>query len=207
LKDKLLRVYRRLLKAYGPPDRPGLDPVSEMVSTILSQNTNDSNRDRAYDRLRARFPAWEEVRDASLAEVEGAIRPAGLSAQKAPRIQHALRTVTARAGRLSLDFLRDLPVEEARAWLTSINGIGPKTAAIILLFSLDMPAFPVDTSRHRPPRDHRSARKCRAGSRDSRGSRAARDLPAAAHAAHHARPPDLPRAEAGVHGVSGDGPV
>jgi endonuclease-3 len=89
------------------------------------------------------------VRDAPLAEVEEAIRPAGLSAQKAPRIQHALRTVTKKAGRLSLDFLRDLPVEEARAWLTSINGIGPKTAAIILLFSLGMPAFPVDTHIHR----------------------------------------------------------
>jgi len=149
LKNKLLRVYRRLLKTYGTPDRPGLDPVSEMVSTILSQNTNDTNRDRAYERLRARFPAWEDVRDAPLAEVEEAIRPAGLSAQKAPRIQHALRTVTEKAGRLSLDFLRDLPVEEARAWLTSINGIGPKTAAIILLFSLDMPAFPVDTHVHR----------------------------------------------------------
>ena len=78
-----------------------------------------------------------------------AIRPAGLAVQKAPRIQTALRTITERAGTLSLEFLRDLPLEEARAWLRSIDGIGPKTAAIVLLFSLDRPAFPVDTHIHR----------------------------------------------------------
>jgi endonuclease-3 len=142
-------VYRRLLAVYGVPERPLLDPVSETVSTILSQNTSDVNRDRAYERLRARFPDWEAVRTAPLDDVREAIRPAGLSDVKAPRIQAALETIRARAGALDLSFLRAMPVDEARAWLTAIKGIGPKTASIILLFALDMPAFPVDTHVHR----------------------------------------------------------
>ena len=96
-------VHRALLAAYGEPAwRPHLDPVSELVSTILSQNTNDVNRDVAYDRLRARLPTWELVRDA--------IRPAGLANQKGPRIQEALRTITLERGELDLDFLADWPM-------------------------------------------------------------------------------------------------
>ncbi|GAB4541504.1 MAG: endonuclease III [Anaerolineae bacterium] len=150
LKTKAEIIYQRLMDIYGNPEwRPHLDPISEVVSTILSQNTSDVNRDRAFERLRARFATWEDVRDGPLEVIEEAIRPAGLSVQKAPRIQGALAFITQERGELSLDFLKDMSVPEAKAWLTQIKGIGPKTAAIILLFSLGMPAFPVDTHVHR----------------------------------------------------------
>jgi endonuclease-3 len=126
-----------------------MDPVSELVSTILSQNTNDVNRDVAFERLRSRLPTWEQVRDADVEAVIEAIRPAGLANQKGPRIQEALRFITQERGELDLGFLADWPVEEAKAWLSSIRGVGPKTAAIVLLFSLGRPAFPVDTHVHR----------------------------------------------------------
>ncbi len=145
-----MEIHRRLAALFGTPRRTGrLDPVSELVSTIISQNTSDVNRDRAFARLRARFPTWEAVRDGDVREVREAIRPAGLSEVKAPRIQDALRRVTAKAGGLSLGFLGDMSVDEAKAWLTSIRGVGPKTAAIVLLFSFGRPAFPVDTHIHR----------------------------------------------------------
>jgi endonuclease-3 len=143
-------VHTALLKAYGEPVwRNPLPALDELVSTILSQNTNDLNRDRAFEALRARFPSWEAVRDAPEAEVVDAIRPAGLANQKGPRIQAVLRAITAERGALNLDFLRDLPVAEARDWLTQFKGVGPKTAAIVLLFALGRPAFPVDTHVHR----------------------------------------------------------
>jgi len=150
LLDKTSKVHQRLLQAYGEPTwRPHLDPVSELVSTILSQNTNDVNRDVAFDRLRARLPTWEAVRDADVEAVIEAIRPAGLANQKGPRIQQALRFITEERGKLDLGFLAEWPLEEAKAWLSSIKGVGPKTAAIVLLFSLGRPAFPVDTHVHR----------------------------------------------------------
>jgi endonuclease-3 len=143
-------VHRRLLEAYGEPAwRPTLDPVSELVSTILSQNTNDVNRDVAFNRLRADLPTWEQVRDADVDRVIEDIRPAGLANQKGPRIQAALRHITRERGELTLDFLADWPVPDAKAWLLAIKGVGPKTAAIVLLFSLGRPAFPVDTHVHR----------------------------------------------------------
>ncbi len=149
-REKTIRVHQRLLEEYGEPTwRPPLDAVSELVSTILSQNTNDVNRDVAFDRLRSRLPTWEEVRDAEQATVIEAIRPAGLANQKGPRIQEALRLITRERGELELDFLADWPVEEAKNWLSAINGVGPKTAAIVLLFALGRPAFPVDTHVHR----------------------------------------------------------
>lgn len=148
--SKTIQVHQRLLEAYGEPTwRPHLDPVSELVSTILSQNTNDVNRDVAFERLRARLPTWEQVRDADVEEVIEAIRPAGLANQKGPRIQEALCFVTQERGALELDFLSDWPTDDAKAWLSSMNGVGPKTAAIVLLFSLGKPAFPVDTHVHR----------------------------------------------------------
>ncbi len=144
------RVHAALLATYGQPvwrrEMPALD---ELVSTILSQNTNDLNRDRAFESLRAHFSSWEAVRDAPEAAVVAAIRPAGLANQKGPRIQQVLRAITAQRGALDLEFLRDLPVDQARAWLTQFKGVGPKTAAIVLLFSLGLPAFPVDTHVHR----------------------------------------------------------
>lgn len=145
-----LRVHELLLEHYGEPTwRHPLPPIDELVSTILSQNTNDTNRDRAFEALRAKFPTWEAVRDAPTTEVIDAIRPAGLANQKGPRIQAVLRAISAERGALDLEFLKALPVDEARAWLTKFNGVGPKTAAIVLLFSLGRPAFPVDTHVHR----------------------------------------------------------
>lgn len=149
LRRKAARIHALLLQEYGTPRWTRLDGVSEMVATILSQNTNDGNRDLAYTRLRARFNTWEDVRDAKTDDIVEAIRPAGLANQKGPRIQQALRRITEERGSLNIDFLAALPVDEARAWLTSINGIGPKTAAIVLLFCYDRPAFPVDTHVHR----------------------------------------------------------
>ena len=149
LKRKARTIHEKLLAVYGLPQWTKLDGVSELVSTILSQNTNDGNRDLAYSRLRARFATWDIVRDATAEAVVEAIKPAGLANQKGPRIQAALRRITAERGELNIDFLAELPVEQARAWLLSINGIGPKTAAIVLLFCYGMPAFPVDTHVHR----------------------------------------------------------
>jgi endonuclease-3 len=143
-------VHRRLLDFYGQPAwRNPLQPVDELVSTILSQNTNDINRDRAFESLRRDFPSWEAVRDATPGSVIAAIRPAGLANQKGPRIQQVLRDITSERGSLGLDFLKDMPLEEARAWLKKFKGVGPKTAAIVLLFSLGRPAFPVDTHIYR----------------------------------------------------------
>jgi endonuclease-3 len=143
-------IYRRLLAAYGEPTwRNPLPPLDELVSTILSQNTNDANRDRAFARLKAMFASWEAVRDAEPARVIEAIRPAGLANQKGPRIQAILQAISAQHGGLDLDFLRQIPPDEVRQRLLAFKGIGPKTAAIVMLFSLDMPAFPVDTHIYR----------------------------------------------------------
>ncbi len=148
--DKALQVHRRLIEALGKPERKTrLDPISQLVCTIISQNTNDVLRDQAYDGLRSRFPTWEQVRDAPSEQIVEAIKIAGLSQRKGPRIQQALQRITEERGELSLEFLNELSVDEAKAWLTSSKGIGPKTAAIILLFAMDRPAFPVDTHVHR----------------------------------------------------------
>jgi endonuclease-3 len=145
-----LEVHRRLIDLYGEPDwRPHMDPISELVSTILSQNTNDVNRDRAFRQLRERFPTWEAVRDAEVEEVKEAIQVSGLANHKGPAIVRALKYISEQRGELALTFLADMPVDEAKAWLTAIKGVGPKTASIVLLFSLGRPAFPVDTHVHR----------------------------------------------------------
>ncbi len=150
LRQKYRRLADLLNEAYGHPQwRQPLPPVDELVSTILSQNTSDTNRDRAFERLKGRFPTWEAVRDAPTQEVIDAIRPAGLANQKGPRIQDSLRYLTETQDNISLDHLADMPIEDAKRWLTAIKGIGPKTAAIILLFSMNKPAFPVDTHIHR----------------------------------------------------------
>lgn len=144
------RVMDILTQTYGYPTwRQHLPPVDELVSTILSQSTSDTNRDKGFYALKAQFPDWESVRDAPVEALENAIRPAGLARQKAPRIKKALEHVTTRVGDLNLDFLAELPIDEAKAWLTEIEGVGPKTAAIILLFCFNRPAFPVDTHVHR----------------------------------------------------------
>jgi endonuclease-3 len=144
------RIHQALLNAFGKPTwRNPLPAIDELVSTMLSQNTNDLNRDRAFEALRLKFPSWQAVRDAKKAEVIRAIRPAGLANQKGPRIQQVLRLITRQRGSLDLGFLADLPVDEARRWLMQFKGVGTKTAAIVLLFSLGRPAFPVDTHIYR----------------------------------------------------------
>jgi len=139
-----------LLDEFGMPAwRPHLSPVGELISTILSQNTNDINRDIAYDSLREKYPAWEGVRDAPENQIIAAIKTAGLANQKGPAIQNALRVITEERGKIELDFLKTKTSQGAAEWLEKLKGVGPKTAAIVLLFSLEMPAFPVDTHVHR----------------------------------------------------------
>lgn len=150
IEEKAGVVHRRLMALYGSPEwRLPLTGIDELVSTILSQNTNDKNRDVAYFALKEAFPDWESVRDADPSEVIDAIRPAGLANQKGPRIQAVLREISEERGSLDLSFLKTWPVDEAHAWLTRFNGVGPKTASIVLLFALGLPAFPVDTHIYR----------------------------------------------------------
>jgi endonuclease III len=144
--DWAAEIYRRLLAAYGTPDwRPHYGPVDELVMTILSQNTSDINSGRAFESLRARYPTWQAVLAAPVDELAETIRSGGLGQQKAPRIQAALARILVERGDFNLDFLADIPRDEALAWLTSFNGVGPKTASIVLLFCFGLPAFPVDT--------------------------------------------------------------
>jgi endonuclease-3 len=150
---KLGIVHQRLVETYGRLTvAPSGDPLDELIGTILSQNTSDVNSGRAYAQLRAVYPTWEEVLDTSDDELYEAIKLAGLGRIKAPRIKNTLREILKRRGELSLDFLEDLPLEQSKRWLTSLDGIGPKTAACVLLFALGKPALPVDTHVHRVSR-------------------------------------------------------
>ena len=150
LSQRAWNIHERLLDFYGYPEwRNPLPPLDELISTILSQNTNDKNRDHAFKALQARFSSWEAVRDADKDMVIDTIRSAGLANQKGPRIQDLLRQITAERGALDLSFLNDLSTKEASDWLLKFKGVGPKTAAIVLQFSLAKPAFPVDTHIYR----------------------------------------------------------
>jgi endonuclease-3 len=136
-------IRERLRTVYGVPAWPPHgQPLDELVLTVLSQSTNDRNRDVAYERLRERFPTWEEVRDAPVEEVEEAIRPGGISHVKSRRIQRILEALPED---LDLSFLRDMPIEEARAYLCALPGVGRKTAACVLLFAYGLRDVPVDT--------------------------------------------------------------
>ena len=141
-------VLERLRAHHGDPAacRPN-DPLAELVQTILSQHTSDRNTERAFASLWARFGSWEAVRTAPVADVADAIRSGGLAEIKAPRIVAALETILARRGELSLDYLGDLDTDAARAELTAIAGVGPKTAACVLLFALNKPALPRQSTR------------------------------------------------------------
>jgi endonuclease-3 len=153
LRRRVDRELDRLEKAFGRPRlERRLSPLDELILTILSQHTNDVNRDRAYDSLRRRFPAWEEALLARPVEIEEAIRVGGLARTKSRVIQVVLRTVLRDQGRLDLSVLKTLPVEEARAYLRRLKGVGEKTACCVLLFACGRPAFPVDTHIHRVAR-------------------------------------------------------
>ena len=150
--DKALTVHRLLVEEYGEREWRPRDPLSVLISAILSQNTSDVNRDQAWRRLKERFSTWEDVLTANPTDIAEAIRPGGLADIKAPRILEILRTIKRERGELTLDFLAEMEVDEAKRWLISLNGVGPKTAAIVLLFALGKPAFPVDTHVHRVSR-------------------------------------------------------
>lgn len=143
-------IVQRLSALYGDPVwRPHGDPMTELVLTILSQNTSDTNSGRAFIKLVRRFPDWVLLREAPVSEIEREIAVGGLAKQKAPRIKAALDAVWQARGSFDLDFLRDLPLAEAKAWLRELKGVGPKTAACVLMFALGRPALPVDTHVHR----------------------------------------------------------
>lgn len=148
LHAKVGRIYEKLVAMYGiPPWDPSGDALGELIATILSQHTSDVNSGRAYQQLRETFPTWEQVRDAPVEAVEAAIRSGGLAQQKAQRIQRILHILTERldGAPLTLDTLDAMSLEDAQAWLRELPGVGPKTAACVMLFSLGKPAFPVDT--------------------------------------------------------------
>ena len=155
LQERLLAVHDALCRAHGCPIPwfSEKDPLSELVSALLSHRTKNADSARAYRQLRERFPTWEAVRDAPTPEVEAAVAPCTWPEQKAPRLQAVLRAVgeaPEASGELSLDWLAGLPVDDARQWLEGIPGVGPKTSAAVLLFSrLRMPALPVDSHHHR----------------------------------------------------------
>lgn len=149
LRAKAELIYERLYAKYGDPTWPILPALDELINTVLSQNTNDRNRDVAFAALKKRFGTFEAIRDAAPEDVIDSIRPAGLANQKGPRIQAILKAITAERGDLNLDFLRTMKPREARAWLTKFNGVGLKTASIVMVFCLGMPAFPVDTHIYR----------------------------------------------------------
>jgi endonuclease-3 len=147
---RVRRVRDRLREVYGTPlMAPHGHPIAELILTVLSQSTNDRNRDVAYLRLRERMPAWEQVRDAPVAEVEEAIRPGGISKVKSGRIQAILRAISDDPRdpphELSLDWLPHVPLVEAREYLVALPGVGRKTAACVLLFAYGLHDVPVDT--------------------------------------------------------------
>jgi endonuclease-3 len=145
LRRKAAAIDRVLSRQYRLRPWRVRDPLGMLIGTILSQHTSDVNSGRAYAQLRRWLPTWEAVRAASTAQIAAAIRPAGLSTLKAPRIHAVLGRLSRERRRLSLAFLRRWPRERAREWLRSIPGVGPKTAAIVMQFGLRKHAFPVDT--------------------------------------------------------------
>lgn len=153
MKRRLTVILRRLRGVYGDPPRPRrLAPLDELILTVLSQNTNDTNRDRAYADLRERFPTWDEVADAPLPAIARAIRRGGLGPTKSVRLREILRTLRERA--IPLDHRAFARMRSSQLWdlLVGLRGVGPKTAACVLLFSLGRPFFPVDTHVHRVAR-------------------------------------------------------
>lgn len=154
-REKALEIHRLLCAEYGCPIAyfRDLDPLSELVGSLLSHRTRNADSGAAFRSLRERFPNWEHVRDAPVAEIEQAIARVTWPEQKAPRLKEVLGAITDRIGRLELDFLAGMEVTAARAWLESLPGVGPKTSAAVLSFSrLRMRALPVDSHHHRVAR-------------------------------------------------------
>ncbi|MHB0870120.1 MAG: endonuclease III domain-containing protein [Chloroflexota bacterium] len=153
LEARVEEIARLLEEEYGrPAPRRRMRPLDELVLTILSQHTSDANSSRAFQGLKERFESWEAVRDADQGAIAEAIRSGGLARIKAGRIKDLLLRLSEERGSLDLDFLRGSPLDEAREYLLRLDGVGPKTAACVLLFSCDLPAFPVDTHIHRVTR-------------------------------------------------------
>jgi len=143
-------MLRRLRKRFGPLDPPLVrDPLEELVLTVLSQNTSDVNRDRAFSALRERYPTWRDVASARVSGIAAAINPGGLSNVKAPRLKAILRGIQEREGSLDLSWMRAASDQAVTEYLSSLTGVGPKTVACVLAFSLGRPALPVDTHVHR----------------------------------------------------------
>jgi len=146
LRTKVRRITRLLERGYGVPSKKKKDdPIEVLIQTILSQNTNDRNRDRAYQRLKTHFPHWEDVLRARTQTVIQAIRPGGLAEQKARRIREILHWIKEQEGKLNLSFLRKMNSDEIKKIIGDLKGVGPKTVHCLLLFGMGREAFPVDT--------------------------------------------------------------
>ncbi|HEU4387065.1 MAG TPA: endonuclease III [Blastocatellia bacterium] len=146
LAERLSYIVQNLRAVYGvPANAHHGDPLDVLIGAILSQATSNANSDRTYDNLKSKFPTWEAVRRARVSSIESAIRLGGLAHQKSIRIKRLLNDIHERRGSLDLSFLRRISIEEARAFLVSLQGVGPITVACTLLFACNRPVFPVDT--------------------------------------------------------------
>ena len=144
--DSIPYILQNLKAVYGlPKPQIGLDPLDVLIETILSQSTTNVNSNRAFERLKRRFPNWEAARRARVGSIEAAIRSGGLAKQKSVRIKELLNEIHKRTGSLDLSFLTTAPLEEAKLFLASFKGVGPKTVACTLLFACNRPVFPLDT--------------------------------------------------------------
>jgi endonuclease-3 len=147
---RIRAILNRLRSRFGELEPPrSVEPLDELILTVLSQHTSDLNAGRAFDMLRAAFPTWDRILDAPTSAVADTIRSGGLAETKAPRIQAILREVYEHDGRFDLSWLRETSDADARAYLISLPGVGPKTAAVVLSFALGRDAIPVDTHVHR----------------------------------------------------------
>jgi endonuclease-3 len=147
---KALEVYDLLLQTYGErPLKPRREPMHELISTMLSHRTTQANEALAYKRMWDRFGSWDAIRDAPVTELTEAIAPANFPEAKAPNIKKALKRIYDERGEYKIDFLRDLPLEQAMEWLMSLPGVGIKTASLVMLFCFHKPILPVDTHVYR----------------------------------------------------------
>ena len=145
-KRNVEQILNLLVEEYGNRKwRAHQDPISVLIQTILSQNTSDRNSNRAFNSLMDSFSSWEDIAGASIVDIAKSIKDGGLAKVKARYIKQVLNEISYKQGKFELDFLKQLPLDEARDWLRKLPGVGMKTASCVLLFSLEMPALPVDT--------------------------------------------------------------